>query len=113
MSGDMSLGQFPSVAILPAKEVREKRALIEHRRKLVGRRVRWLRPGSSRLVRGMQSSQGNLVLRRWCESWVGCPSRIQNTIGRFRTTRFDFLLLRGGFLAKAKYLWHMLKEVDS
>ena len=32
------LGKFPSVAI-PAKEVREKRALIEHRQKLVGRRV--------------------------------------------------------------------------
>ncbi len=32
------LGKFPTVA-LPAKEVREKRALIEHRQKLVGRRV--------------------------------------------------------------------------
>jgi transposase len=32
------LGQFPSVAI-PAKQVREKRALIETRQKLVGRRV--------------------------------------------------------------------------
>jgi transposase len=32
------LGKFPAVAI-PAKEVREKRALIEHRQKLVGRRV--------------------------------------------------------------------------
>jgi len=32
------LGRFPQVAI-PAKDVREKRALIEHRQKLVGRRV--------------------------------------------------------------------------
>jgi transposase len=32
------LGKFPAVAI-PAKEVREQRALIEHRQKLVGRRV--------------------------------------------------------------------------
>src|SRR5262249_62186996 len=32
------LGKFPSVAI-PDKPVREKRALIEHRQKLVGRRV--------------------------------------------------------------------------
>jgi transposase len=32
------LGKFPCVA-LPQKEVREKRALIEHRQKLVGRRV--------------------------------------------------------------------------
>jgi transposase len=32
------LGKFPSVAI-PEKEVREKRGLIEHRQKLVGRRV--------------------------------------------------------------------------
>jgi transposase len=32
------LGQFPTVAI-PPKEIREKRALIEHRQKLVGRRV--------------------------------------------------------------------------
>jgi transposase len=32
------LGKFPTVAI-PDKEVREKRALIEHRQKLVGRRV--------------------------------------------------------------------------
>jgi len=32
------LGKFPSVAI-PPKEVREKRGLIEHRQKLVGRRV--------------------------------------------------------------------------
>ena len=32
------LGKFPTVAI-PEKEVRERRALIEHRQKLVGRRV--------------------------------------------------------------------------
>jgi transposase len=32
------LGKFPEVAI-PAKEVRERRGLIEHRQKLVGRRV--------------------------------------------------------------------------
>lgn len=32
------LGKFPTVSI-PAKEVREKRGLIEHRQKLVGRRV--------------------------------------------------------------------------
>jgi transposase len=32
------LGKFPTVAI-PPKEIREKRALIEHRQKLVGRRV--------------------------------------------------------------------------
>jgi transposase len=32
------LGKFPAVTI-PAKEVREKRGLIEHRQKLVGRRV--------------------------------------------------------------------------
>jgi transposase len=32
------LGKFPTV-VIPAKEVREKRGLIEHRQKLVGRRV--------------------------------------------------------------------------
>jgi hypothetical protein len=32
------LGKFPTVAI-PAKEVCERRALIEHRQKLMGRRV--------------------------------------------------------------------------
>ena len=32
------LGKFPSV-VIPEKEIREKRALIEHRQKLVGRRV--------------------------------------------------------------------------
>ena len=58
------LGKFPNVA-LPAKEVREKRALIEHRQKLVGRRV-----ALQNRIRAILVSQGLVApvgARAWSE----------------------------------------------
>jgi transposase len=58
------LGKFPSVAI-PEKEVREKRALIEHRQKLVGRRV-----ALQNRIRAILVSQGLAApvgVRAWSE----------------------------------------------
>ncbi len=58
------LGKFPGVAI-PAKEVREKRALIEHRQKLVGRRV-----ALQNRIRAILVSQGLAApvgVRAWSE----------------------------------------------
>src|SRR5262249_31392610 len=58
------LGKFPSVAI-PEKEVREKRALIEHRQKLVGRRV-----ALQNRIRAILVSQGLVApvgVRAWSE----------------------------------------------
>ena len=56
------LGKFPHVAI-PDKQVREKRALIEHRQKLVGRRV-----GLQNRIRAILVSQGLVApvgVRAW------------------------------------------------
>ena len=58
------LGKFPTVTI-PAKEVREQRALIEHRQKLVGRRV-----ALQNRIRAILVSQGLLApvgVRAWSE----------------------------------------------
>lgn len=58
------LGKFPSVAI-PEKDVREKRALIEHRQKLVGRRV-----ALQNRIRAILVSQGLMApvgVRAWSE----------------------------------------------
>jgi transposase len=56
------LGKFPSVAI-PKKEVREKRALIEQRQKLVGRRV-----ALQNRIRAILVSQG-MVAPRGARAW--------------------------------------------
>jgi transposase len=58
------LGKFPTVTI-PEKDVREKRALIEHRQKLVGRRV-----ALQNRTRAILVSQGLLApvgVRAWSE----------------------------------------------
>src|SRR5262249_30248728 len=58
------LGKFPTVAI-PPKEIREKRALIEHRQKLVGRRVALQNRIRSTLVaQGLPAPRG---ARAWTE----------------------------------------------
>jgi transposase len=57
------LGKFPQVAI-PAKEIREKRALIEHRQKLVGRRV-----ALQNRIRAILVTQG-LPAPRGAKAWT-------------------------------------------
>jgi hypothetical protein len=67
------LGKFPSVAI-PEKEVREKRGLIEHRQKLVGRRKRW--PPSCPSRGGSQRPSRCRRTAAWCRGSISRPRPI-------------------------------------
>jgi transposase len=77
------LGKFPSVAI-PKKEVREKRALIEQRQRLVGRRV-----ALQNRIRAILVSQGMVApsgARAWSELGLAGIAAHARPLGECSTT---------------------------
>src|SRR5262245_16343244 len=99
------LGKFPSVAI-PEKEVREKRALIEHRQKLVGRRV-----ALQNRIRAILVSQGLAApvgVRAWSEIGLAGIAAYARPIAECSTTE----LWRGRLHLTLAELGHVQELLD-
>ncbi len=102
------LGKFPSVAI-PQKEVREKRALIEQRQKLVGRRV-----ALQNRIRAILVSQGMVApsgRRAWSELGLAGIAAYARSLAECSTTE----LWRGRLDLTLRELEHvraLLKQAD-